>query len=358
MRIVNIILTSQNGGAEQAFIDYCTALRNLGHDVLGIVKNDAPYIAEVEKLGIKVKKVKNNFGYYDPFTISDIKKILQEFDADVVFSHMGRSVVLARKAIKKIKNKKIIEIAINHSMNVKRSIGADIVLSVSKVIFFRTIDLGQSESTSFVIPNAIDLRDTIEIAPKINLSEKDTIVIGSLGRFDKAKAFRFAIKAIKILETEFPSKKFLLKIAGSGQQDKFLRDLAKELNVEDKIDFCGWIKDKKEFYSSIDIFCLPSQRETFGLVLLEAMKYRKPIISTNADGPKEILSNRIDSLIVELEPLNNTEERIALAIIEMVENPDLVNSMIENSFIRLKERFSYESLEKRLQEIVGKVSAQ
>ena len=285
MRIVNIILTSQNGGAEQAFIDYCAALKNLGHDVLAIVKNDAPYISEVEKLGIEIRKVKNNFGYYDLFSISDIKKILQNFDADVVFSHMGRAVILARKAIKKIKNKKIVEIAINHSMNVKRSIGADIVLSVNKVIFFRTIDSGQSESASFVIPNAIDLKDVIEVAPKINLLEKDIITIGALGRFDKAKGFRFLIKAIKNLEA-FPNKKFLLKIAGSGPLEGFLRSLAKELNVEDKVEFCGWIKNKKEFYASIDIFCMPSQRETFGLVLLEAMKYRKPIISTDADGPK------------------------------------------------------------------------
>ena len=60
MRIVNIILTSVNGGAEQAFIDYLVALKNLGHEILAVTKLDAPYADEVEKLGIKVKKITNN----------------------------------------------------------------------------------------------------------------------------------------------------------------------------------------------------------------------------------------------------------------------------------------------------------
>ena len=43
MKIVNIILTSQNGGAEQAFIDYLSALKKLGHTNIAILKEDAPY---------------------------------------------------------------------------------------------------------------------------------------------------------------------------------------------------------------------------------------------------------------------------------------------------------------------------
>ena len=143
MKIVHIILTSQNGGAEQAFIDYSVALKKLGHEILAIIKNDAPYAAAVENLGITVKKVPNKLGFYDIFTVKKIHEILQEFNADAVIAHAGRSTVLARRAIAKIKNK-IFLIAVNHSMNVKRSIGADIILSVNKEIFLRTINAGQS----------------------------------------------------------------------------------------------------------------------------------------------------------------------------------------------------------------------
>ena len=342
MKIVNIILTSENGGAEQVFIDYSVALKNLGHEVLVILKNDAPYAEEIEKLGFKVKKISNYFGDHDLFAVFNIIKILHEFDADLVVAHVGRSIVLTRKAIKTIRHKKILQIAVNHSMNVKRSIGADIVISVNKQIFYRTIDTGQKEDKSFVVHNAIDLSDAIEIAPKINLKEKEEIIIGVIGRLDKAKGFRYAIRAIKNLESLY-EKNFRLKIAGSGSREAYLRSLVRELNLEDRVEFCGWIKNKKEFFESIDIFLMPSQRETFGLVLLEAMKYRKPIISTDADGPKEILSNGLE----------DSDKRISVAIIEAIENPELVDEMIKNSFKKLKEKFSYKSLENKLREIVG-----
>jgi len=354
MKIVNIIVTSQNGGAEQVFVDYSVALRNLGHEVTAVVKNDAPYAGKVLELGFKVKKITNHFGYHDFFAIKKLQKILQESNADAVFAHAGRAMVIARKAIKKIKNKKIFLISVNHSMNVKRSIGSDIVLSVNRPIFFRTIDAGQSENRSFVMPNVIETADAIAVAPKVNLLKKDVIVLGGMGRLDKAKGFHHTIKAIKKLE-KISDKKFIFKLAGSGLCEPFLRNLTKELNLEDRVEFLGWVQDKKSFFDSIDIFCMTSERETFGLVLLEAMKYGKPIISTNADGPKEILRNEFDGLMIALEPLDNIEHSIAEAVIRMVSEKDLANKLVENSLITLRGKFSFEALEERMKEIVGRI---
>ena len=357
MKIVSIILTSQNGGAEQVFIDYSRILKDsLGHEVLAITKHDAPYVDQLSSFNIPVKKIKNNFGYHDIFAINQIKKILQEFDADTVIAHAGRSMILARKAIKKIKGKKIFEVAVNHSMNVKRSIGADVVISINRPMFFSTIDRGQDESKSFVVHNAIDGVEKFAAStpvPKINLQNKDVITLGIIGRLDKAKGFRYAVKAVKLLENHPSGKKFILKIAGTGMREPFFRSLVKELQIEDRVEFLGWIKDKKAFFDSIDIFLLTSQRETFGLVVLEAMKFRKPIIACDADGPKEILRNEIDGLLISLEPLQDTEYRIVEAIEKLIENPELVNKMIENSFIRLREKFSFEALTARLKEIFG-----
>ncbi len=354
MKIVNIILTSQNGGAEQAFLDYSSALKNLGHEVVAILKTDAPYAAEVEKLKIFVKKTDNKFGYYDFLAVKNIQKILEEEKADIAISHIGRATVLTRKAIKKIKGKKVFQIAVNHSGNVKRSIGADIVLSVNKRIFFDTVESGQNEERSFVIPNAIDLSDALEAKPKASLQDKEKIVIGTIGRLDRSKGFDYAIKALKNLE-KISDKNFVLKIAGDGYYEPVLCDLVKQLGLENKVEFLGWIKNKKEFFDSIDIFCLPSKNEPFGIVILEAMKFAKPIISTDADGPLEILTNELDSLMVDLSPQNNVEERIAKAVVRIVNEPELMNKMVSNASQKLRDKFSYKALEKRLADIVGKV---
>lgn len=354
MRIVNIILTSVNGGAEQVFIDYCHVLKTyLNHDVFAIVKEDAPYAHQLDQHQIAYKKIKNNFGDYDILASKNIAKILQEYNADIVIAHVGRSAVLVKRALKKIKNKKIFQINVNHSMNVKRSLGADVIISVNKEIFYKTVDAGQSPDRSFVVNNAIDLFDAREIAPKINFAQKDTIILGSMARLDKAKAFRFSIYTIHLLK-KLSNKKFILKIAGSGPREPFLRNLVKELNLENEVQFLGWVKDKKAFYDDIDIYILSSQKETFGLVLLEAMKYRKPIITTDCDGPKEIIRPEIDGLMVAIEPQESVQERMAQAVLKMIEQPELVEKMLQNSFTRLKERYSLDNVAKSLNDIIGR----
>lgn len=357
MKIVSIILTSQNGGAEQCFVDYLSVLQNLGHQNLAIVKQDAPYANQVQELGIPLQKITNKFGDHDFFAIKQIKKIIKEFDADAVVAHIGRSMMLAKKALKNNSGRKVFLVAVNHSNNVKRSIGADLIFSVNCEILHRTIEAGQAEDRSFVVHNAVDLSDAVTNFTPINLREKPTIVLGAMARIDDKKGFEHLIAAISQLEKLAVEKnlkqKFVLKIAGTGPYESHLRKLAIDLQVADKIEFCGWIKDKKSFFQSIDIFCSASDNETFGLVLLEAMKFGKPIIATDTDGSKEILRHQKDGLIVALKPSETLNQRVVDSVIEMVNKPDLLNGLVENSFVKLKERFSYQALEKKMRDVFG-----
>lgn len=351
MKIVNVILTSQNGGAEQVFIDYCNILKNrLNHEVIAVLKEDAPYKDEVNKLGVKIFNIRNDFGFYDFIAIKKLKKILIENDADIVIGHNGRSATLIKKAAGKVKNKKITTIAVNHSDNVKRSIGADFIFSVNKKIFYKTIDLGQKSDKSFVISNAIDLKNYQFLPKEINF-KKEEITIGIIGRFDPTKGFFEAIKAINIANLK--DNKFKLKIAGSGKIDSELKILIKNLNMSSNVEFLGWIKNKEEFFKKIDMFILPSLEEPFGLVVIEAMKYGVPIISSNADGPKEILRDKIDALIVDIEPKETLEKRLSEKIIYLANNENLAKEMIENSYKRLQNNFSFDALESKFREIFG-----
>ncbi len=357
MKIISIILTSENGGAEQVFIDYLQVLKNLGHENLAIVKDDAPYADKVLGLGINLKKIPNKFGDYDFVAINELHKIIKDFGAEAVIAHVGRSMILMKKAIKKIKKHKVFLVAVNHSMNVKRSIGADLVFSVNSEIFHRTIDAGQALDTSFVIHNAVDVSDAIISAPRVNLQKQSVITLGAMARIDDKKGFDHLIKAmIQLKKTAAEKKlkqKFILKIAGTGPFEEELQILRKHLKLENEVEFCGWISDKKSFFESIDIFCSASDNETFGLVLLEAIKYRKPVIATDTFGSKEILRDKIDGVIVALKPIESLDQRIANNVIELIERPELFDALIENSFIRLNQRFSLTALQRQIKEIVG-----
>ena len=352
MKIANLILTSLNGGAEEVFIDYITTFKALGHDVLAIIKDDAPYEQTLIDYGIEVRKTKNNFGYTDFFAAKNIANFIKEFDADTLVCHMGRSHVLGKKAISKVKSKKIFQISVNHSDNVKRSVGADVVISTNKEIFYKTIERGQPEDKSFIVPNAISLTD-ISTQNKIDLSQKDEIVLGLIGRLDRTKGFDYVIKAIEILSKK-TDKKIKLKIAGDGYyKEELIKASNENSEIKDKIEFLGWIEDKKEFFESIDIFILPSLNEPFGLVLLQAMKYAKPIITTDCDGPKEILVDKKQALFVKRAPKEHLSGEIANKILDLINDPKLTNDMVTSSLLKVQERYSYDALTRRLKEIVG-----
>lgn len=350
MKIAHIILTSQNGGAEKVFTDYIYLLKKIGHQNFAIIKNDAPYYSKLQNLNVKTQKINNKFGYYDFLATKKIKDFLQENQIDVVIAHAGKSMVLAHKALKKINNKKIIMVAVNHSYNIKRSLCADFIFSVNKEIFFKTIDKKRTPDNSFIIYNGIDLEGFEPNFSECNFQKKSPIILGIIGRIDKAKGFDCVIDALKILQKKL-AQKIILKIAGSGEEMANLQKKTKDLNLENSVEFLGWIADPKDFFAQIDIFILPSKNETFGLVLLEAMKFGKPIISTNCDGPREILRKDIDALLVDLESIESIPNQIAKNVEKLISDEKLANNLVENSYKRLKSRFTFEVLESLLGEI-------
>ena len=177
MKIINILLSNKNGGVEDAFVTHCRILKDFcvsKNEVLAITKNNAPYADDLKKNNILVKEVKNNFGYYDVFAIKKIKKIINEFKADIVFAHVGKGIIFAKKALLGAKTPLI---AVNHSNNVKRSIGANMVLCVNDYIRDKAISLGQNKQYVITIPNVIEFtNDELEKVKYKKFSEKKKIL--------------------------------------------------------------------------------------------------------------------------------------------------------------------------------------
>ena len=123
------------------------------------------------------------------------------------------------------------------------------------------------------------------------------------------------------------------------------------LNLNQQVIFLDWCKPS-DFFSNIDIFLMPSIRETFGLVMLEAIKYAKPIITTNTDGANTIFDSQ-SALFVDF------NKPIALQfsqhIISLLENPKLIEDLVFNSKNRLYNRFSFDCLQENLHSIVNKI---
>lgn len=351
MKILHIILTQLNGGAEQVFIDYIRILKKIGHQNFAVIKQNAPYENQIKDLDIPYQKIFNKYGYYDFFAIKEIRQYINNNKIDAVIAHAGKSIILAHKAVKKISNKHVILVAVNHSYNIKRSLVADLIVSVNREIFYKTIDSKRTPENSFILYNAIDFDINKKINFNKNLKSASSINIGCLGRFVDSKGFNVIIQTIFWLKHN-SNYNFKLKIAGDGKEKTNLIKLVKQLDLNDSVEFMGWLSDSSIFYSQIDIFTLPSKIETFGLVILEAMKFGVPIIATSCDGPKEILRANIDGILIDKS--NKKDEDLAIDfgknIIKLIDE-DLASIHVNNAYERLNNRFTFTILERNLADI-------
>lgn len=120
---------------------------------------------------------------------------------------------------------------------------------------------------------------------------KDSYVIGNVGRLhhdkDQATLIRGFHQALPFLPTNS-----LLFIAGQGPLEHELNGLVNELQISSQVILAGNVPDAKRFFKAFDIFALTSDREPFGMVLLEAMAAGLPIICSDCGGGAEIVKEQ------------------------------------------------------------------
>ncbi|KII79403.1 glycosyltransferase [Vibrio renipiscarius] len=139
-----------------------------------------------------------------------------------------------------------------------------------------------------VIKNGIDCRRFHSGNQKQARQQLDlplgAMLIGSAGRLEKVKGHDVMIRALALLP-----RTFNLAIAGIGSQEKDLKQLSKDLGVENRIIWLGLVDDMPTFYQSLDVFCLPSRHEGFPLATLEAQACGTATIASDVGAVKETI---------------------------------------------------------------------
>lgn len=135
-------------------------------------------------------------------------------------------------------------------------------------------------------------------ALKVSLGlDPTSFVVGSVGRLsDSHKRFSDLIRALALLTRQ--NTNLHLLIVGEGRDRAMLETLAQSLAVSDHVHFAGYQSDVGPMLSIMDVFALASERESFGLVLVEAMFSALPVIGTNVAGIRDIVVHEGTGLLV------------------------------------------------------------
>lgn len=135
-----------------------------------------------------------------------------------------------------------------------------------------------------------------------------------------------------------------LYIAGAGSLESKLKRRASELDLESKVHWLGKLEDMESFYSNIDIFVLTSRYEGFGLVLLEAISRKIPVICSDIPTAREILGDDYLGLF----PVENAE-KLKEKILRMS------NSSLREEFCKhypeIQDKFEAKSMEKHIRRL-------
>jgi len=147
------------------------------------------------------------------------------------------------------------------------------------------------ETRLVVLPNALDpLLETGADAASIGTSQPVILTVSRLSSSDRYKGIDHLIEAMPAILKSAPGTK--LRVIGRGDDAHRLQNLAREHDLGTAVEFAGFVGDAqlRHEFARCTLFALPSQKEGFGLVYLEAMASGKPCLAANEGGAPEIIT--------------------------------------------------------------------
>ena len=204
----------------------------------------------------------------------------------------------------------------------------DEIIAVSdgvKTIFNEIYHL---EDKTRVIYNLVDTSKIIKKANEstdVKLSKKDLNFV-SVGRLHEQKGYDKLIKAINELKTEklLPNN-FKFRLYGNGPQKELLENLIKEYRLEDKVFLMGQVMNPYKYLKDSDIFVLSSRYEAFGLVIVEAMTLKVPVLATENHATNKMIKHKYNGYITK-----NSYDGIYDGLKYLIENREEIEKYKQN----------------------------
>ncbi|MCY7842435.1 N-acetyl-alpha-D-glucosaminyl L-malate synthase BshA [Bacillus spizizenii] len=225
---------------------------------------------------------------------------------------------------------------------------SDRVTAVSSALAAETYDLFKPEKKIETIYNFIDERvylkkNTAAIKEKHGILPDDKVVI-HVSNFRKVKRVQDVIRVFRNIAGKTKAK---LLLVGDGPEKSTACELVRKYGLEDQVLMLGNQDRVEELYSISDLKLLLSEKESFGLVLLEAMACGVPCIGTNIGGIPEVIKNNVSGFLVDVSDVAAATDR-AMSILE---DEQLSKRFTEAAMEILKNEFSSQKIVSQYEQI-------
>lgn len=281
-----------------------------------------------------------------------LRRIIQKNKPDIVYAHSSKAGALARIADLGLKNKVIYNPhgwAFNMQQSAKKK---EMYKWVEKILAHfcdKIICISDAEKESAlrekickpsklqVIYNGIDLEEIKNTVPKTRTElhiPEDAFVVGMVGRLSKQKAPDIFVKAAKLIKDAIPNAYFM--IVGDGELRDQIEVLIHRFDLDSSFLITGWVDNPTAYMKIMDVGCLLSRWEGFGLVLPEYMACKVPIVATNVDAIPNIIEDGKNGILVD----KDDYQAVKKVVVKIYEDRTFYSEIQNNAINEVKLLFS------------------
>ncbi|MED1944334.1 MULTISPECIES: N-acetyl-alpha-D-glucosaminyl L-malate synthase BshA [Brevibacillus] len=217
---------------------------------------------------------------------------------------------------------------------------SDLVTAVSNDLIRQTKELLHTDKEIVPVYNFVDKRRYYpkEVAKlKKVFAPNGEKILMHISNFRPVKRVPDVIEIFSRVREEVPSRLILI---GEGPEMGLVRKMIADLGLNDDVCFLGKQEDVAEVLSMADIMLLPSEKESFGLVALEAMACGVPVVATVAGGLPEVVLDGVNGF---LRPIGDVEG-MAKETIRLLQDEELYREFSANSIERSCKTFCHETI--------------
>ena len=229
---------------------------------------------------------------------------------------------------------------------------ADGLVAISAFVARSLTAAGLSPAKVRVVLNAIDLRlwdptrDRAEARQRLALAE-ESLVIACVGRIFRGKGQEALVRAMPTVLRQAAQARLLIvggddrvANAGGGSHADELKTLVSDLGIGHAVSFIGHVRDIAGVLAACDIFALPSFEEPFGLVYLEAMAMRRPVVALLSGGAPEVVEDGRSGILVP----ERDDAALAAALSALIRDPALRARLGAEGRVQVETKFTPERL--------------
>jgi glycosyltransferase involved in cell wall biosynthesis len=360
IRVVEVLATGTNGGAQEHLYSLLTRMDHERYDVTVVALSPGSAVRKLQRAGFTVLVIDEPD---DAISVGALAAHLAEVRAEVVHAHMFRAETVATRAVlalAEIGHRRPYLVSTVHSSRVRHESDKDILreltphmdqlIAVSRAIERKIHDEGRDTIPVSLIYNGVDLEryDNQEACctlPEEYGMEPGSQIVGVVARLEPEKGHPTLLDAWPTVLRTVPDSYLL--IVGEGSRRDALEAQARELRIAHRVIFTGRRDDVPAVTAALDVAVLPSYREAQGLTVLEAMALSRPVVASRVGGIPEMIEDGRTGLLV---PPHDADA-LAEAIVRLLTNHSFADTLARAGHDLVHDRFCIELMVSATQSI-------